>query len=79
MAKSRLRVLSIDEAAEILPLSKWTLYRLANAGEVPFQKRGGRWMAVEDDLLEWIRQRPVRAKPMPDPMPAGRRFHGPMP
>lgn len=72
MGKSSLRVLSIDQAAEILPLSKWTLYRLAKAGEAPFHKRGGRWMAVEEDLLEWVRERPKRAEPMPDPMPVSK-------
>lgn len=69
-----MKVLTIAEAAEILPLSKWTLYRLAERGEAPFRKRGGKWMAVEDDLLEWVRtgERGTRAAPMPDPMPRAR-------
>lgn len=69
-----MRVLSIKEAAEILPLSKWTLYRLAERGEAPFRKRAGKWMATEDDLIEWVRtgERGTTAKPMPDPMPRGR-------
>ena len=65
MSKSESRILSIEQAAEMLPLSKWTLYRLAKAREAPFHKRGGRWMAVEQDLLEWVRGRPKRADPMP--------------
>ena len=69
-----MKVLTIAEAAEILPLSKWTLYRLAERGEAPFRKRAGKWMATEDDLLEWVRtgERGTTAKPMPDPMPRGR-------
>jgi excisionase family DNA binding protein len=50
-----MKVLTIAEAANLLPLSKWTLYRLAEAGEAPFRKRAGKWMAMEDDLIEWIR------------------------
>jgi excisionase family DNA binding protein len=69
-----MKVLTIAEAAKVLPLSKTTLYELAQAGETPFRKRGGRWMATEDDLIEWIRtgERETRAKPMPDPMPTAR-------
>lgn len=71
-----MKVLTISEAAEVLPLSKWTLYRLAERGEAPFRKRAGKWMATEDDLLEWVRtgERGTTAKPMPDPMPKSGRM-----
>lgn len=69
-----MKVLSIKEAAEIMPLSKWALYRLAESGESPFRKIAGKWMATEDDIVDWVRegQLPTRAEPMTDPMPSGR-------
>lgn len=68
-----MKVLTISEAAKALPLSEKTLYRLALSGEAPFRKRGGRWMATEEDLLEWIRtgERGGRARTA-DPMPPSR-------
>jgi excisionase family DNA binding protein len=65
-------ILSIDEAAELTPWSKSTLYRIAPAEDSPFHKRGGRWVTTESDLLEWARTGPkprnVRAEsPMPRP------------
>lgn len=69
-----MRVLSIKEAAEIMPLSKWALYRLAESGDSPFRKIAGKWMATEEDIVAWVRegQPSPKAKPMPDPMPRGR-------
>ena len=69
-----MRVLSIKEAAEIMPLSKWALYRLAESGDSPFRKIAGKWMATEEDIVAWVREGDLqeRAKPMPDPMPSGR-------
>lgn len=68
-----MRVLSIKEAAEIMPLSKWALYRLAESGDSPFRKIAGKWMATEEDIVAWVREgQEPRAKPMPDPMPRGR-------
>jgi excisionase family DNA binding protein len=65
-----MKVLTITEAAEVLPFSKWTLYRLAENGEAPFRKRAGKWIAIEDDLIEWVRtgERGER-RSAPDPMP----------
>jgi len=68
------KALSIPEAAKVLPLSKATLYELAQTGEAPFRKRAGKWMALESDLMEWVRtgEKGTKAKPMPDPMPSAR-------
>ena len=64
-----LRILSIAEAAEIVPLSEATLYRLAAKGEAPFTKRAGKWMVIEADLYEWVRagDRGQSLDPMPRP------------
>lgn len=64
-----MRILSIAEAAQIVPLSEATLYRLAAKGEAPFTKRAGKWMAFESDLYEWVRagDRGSSKDPMPRP------------
>lgn len=70
------RILSLKQVAEegIVPLSKSSLYRVAEEGgeDSPFRKRQGRWMTVESDLLRWVRegQRGIRrtsGDPMPQP------------
>lgn len=66
------KVLSISEAAKALPLSEATLYRLSIRGESPFRKRGGKWMATEEDVLEWIRTGEVGKPAAGDPMPKSR-------
>jgi len=52
------RVLTLAQAAEIVPLSRSTLYRVAEAGadDCPFWKRGGRWLTIESDLFKWVRE-----------------------
>lgn len=68
-----MKVLTIAQAAEVLPLSKSTLYRLALSGESPFRKRGGKWMATENDLLDWVRAGEVAPRRSSgDPMPASK-------
>ena len=63
------RILTLAQAAEIVPLSTSTLYRVAEAGgpDSPFRKRGGRWLTTESDLVQWVRtgHRPQAADPMP--------------
>jgi predicted DNA-binding transcriptional regulator AlpA len=70
------RILSIDEAAQVTPFSKSSLYRIAAQGtdDSPFRKRRGRWIVVESDLLAWARsgERPKKREhhsesPMPRP------------
>lgn len=69
-----MKVLSLKEAAEIMPLSERTLRRLATSGQGPFRKRAGRWMVTEADLEEWVRTgEQGGATRMPDPMPPSRR------
>jgi predicted DNA-binding transcriptional regulator AlpA len=67
------RILSIEQAAEITPLSKSSLYREAPKPDSPFRKRAGRWLVVESDLLEWIRSgAKPRSQPAQFPMPRPR-------
>ena len=53
------RLLSLADAAVVVPLSQKTLYRVAQSGRGPFRKVEGRWMAYADDLHEWVRSHPM--------------------
>jgi excisionase family DNA binding protein len=47
--------LTIDQAAEFLSLSKYTLYGLVQRREVPFAKRGKRLYFTKADLTDWVK------------------------
>ncbi len=49
-------VMTIDELAEYLKLSKSTLYKLAQLGKVPGQKVGKHWRFHKDMIDAWLRQ-----------------------
>lgn len=68
------RILTLAQVVEekIVPLSKSSLYRLAEDPDSPFWKRGGRWLTVESDLVRWVRaggkgSRRSSGDPMPTP------------
>lgn len=53
------RVKDIDEAAELLGVSKPTIYRLVKEarerkGSFPFHKQGGKLMFLEHELMAWV-------------------------
>lgn len=74
-----MKVLTLADAAEIVPLSKRTLYRVATRGDGPFRKREGRWLTTEADLIEWVRSgERGDFYASPDPMPRTRVRHGRM-
>jgi len=50
-------VLTIDELAVYLKISKSTLYKLAQGGSLPGQKVGKHWRFHKDSVDEWLRQR----------------------
>lgn len=54
-AKAQDRVLTLAEAAAVVPLSAKTLYRVAQRGEGPFRKVEGRWLVYETELHDWVR------------------------
>lgn len=71
-------ILSIEEAAQIMPLSKTSLYRAAKEGDGPFRKLRGRWMAHESEISAWVREG-ERGQPRGssvDPMPRSRPRRG---
>jgi excisionase family DNA binding protein len=54
MAESQDTVLTIDQLAEYLKLSKSTLYHLARRGEVPGQKIGRHWRFHRAAIDKWL-------------------------
>ncbi len=56
MAKSQDTVLTIDELADYLKLSKSTLYHFARNGNVPGVKVGRHWRFHKAAIDEWMRK-----------------------
>jgi len=56
MAKPQDTVLTIDELADYLKLSKSTLYHLARRGDVPGQKIGRHWRFHKAAIDMWLGQ-----------------------
>ena len=52
------KVMSIDELAECLKISRSTLYKLAQEGGLPGQKIGRRWRFHKGAIDDWLRQHP---------------------
>ena len=48
-------VMTIDELAGYLQLSKSTLYKLAQEGKVPGQKVGKHWRFHKDAIDDWLK------------------------
>lgn len=61
------RLLTVPEAAEVVPLSVKQLYRVAKRADSPFRKVEGRLMAYEDALHRWIKAHPTGSKPAESP------------
>jgi excisionase family DNA binding protein len=51
-------VLTIDEAAQYLRISKSSLYKLAQEGKIPCQKVGRHWRFSIQALSSWLGQLP---------------------
>lgn len=51
-------VLTIDDLAEYLKISKSTLYKLAQDGLLPGQKVGRHWRFHRDAVDDWLRLAP---------------------
>jgi excisionase family DNA binding protein len=53
------RLLSLAEAANLLKLSRSTLYKYAERSEIPHIKIGGRIRFSQDELEAWIKVRSI--------------------
>lgn len=56
MATKRGDIMTMDELAEYLRISKSTLYKLATEDKLPGQKIGKRWRFHKDAVDEWVKR-----------------------
>jgi len=52
--KMQKEVLTVEEAAELLRLSKRSLYKLVSQGEIPAKKILNKWRLDRDALKRWL-------------------------
>lgn len=65
------KLLTLEEVADYLRLSKDTVYRMAHSGTIPASKVGTQWRFRKDDVDRWIEShKNVKRK---SPRHAGRR------
>ncbi len=57
MSKQRDTVMTIEELASYLKISKSTLYKLAQEGKLPAQKVGRHWRFHREAVDEWLKNR----------------------
>lgn len=56
-------VMTIDDLAAYLQVSKSSLYKLAQDGKVPGQKVGRHWRFHKDTIDAWLKNTPKTEKP----------------
>ena len=56
-AMPRDTLLTIEEVADYLRLNRFTIYRMAERGELPGAKIARRWRFTEVDIHRWIERR----------------------
>ena len=52
-------IMRLDELADYLKVSKSTLYKLVQQGELPGQKVGKQWRFHKSAVDNWLRKNPV--------------------
>jgi excisionase family DNA binding protein len=63
MSESIPDVLTIDEAAQYLRISKSSLYKLAQERKIPCQKVGRHWRFSRIALGAWLGESPPKSQP----------------
>lgn len=58
MAKQPDEIMSIEQLADYLKVSRSTLYKLAQDGRLPGQKVGKRWRFLRPAIDGWLSQQP---------------------
>ncbi len=56
MAAKRDEIMTMDELAEYLRISKSTLYKLAVENKLPGTKIGKRWRFHKDAIDDWVKR-----------------------
>jgi excisionase family DNA binding protein len=62
MAAKSGEIMTMDELAAYLRISKSTLYKLAVENKLPGQKIGKRWRFHKEAIDEWVKQGPGHPK-----------------
>ncbi len=55
MAEPSDKIMTIEDLAEYLKISRSTLYKLLQDGKLPGQKVGKRWRFHQDAIDEWVK------------------------
>ena len=61
MAAKRDEIMTMDELADYLKISKSTLYKLAVENKIPGTKIGKRWRFHKDAIDDWVKQGPEQS------------------
>ncbi len=56
-----MKVLTVDEVASLLKLTRVTIYRMAKAGDIPSLKVGKVWRFPEAEIEAWLMEK-IRVK-----------------
>lgn len=62
-------VMTIQEVAHYLQVSPSTIYKLANSGQLPGRKVGGRWRFARKTVEAWLANPPSENNPALTPSP----------
>ena len=54
-----MKLLTIDDVAELFKTSKSTIYRWVHKREIPFVKLGGKLLFSQDEIQEYIKKNSV--------------------
>jgi excisionase family DNA binding protein len=76
MVDSRNAILTLDDLAAYLKLSKSSLYKLCQAGKVPGTKVGRHWRFHRDAIDAWIRDGRPPTQPYGRDVPRRKRHTG---
>lgn len=60
MGKNLDAVLTLDELAHYLKISRSTLYKLARAGKIPARKVGRSWRFQKSLIDQWLKSKPSK-------------------
>ena len=70
MDKAEIEIMTVQELAQYLRLAEATIYRLAQAGEIPAVKVGRTWRFKKALIDEWFRQQATQLTNPDDIIPA---------
>ena len=57
------KLLNIDEVAGYLRLNRYTVYRMAERGELPGAKIARRWRFRESEIAAWLNEKKRAKRP----------------